>query len=82
MMFLAWAPWLERLSGGRADRDANVIARKRAAARRVTLILMAHHDSKSQADALAAVARIVHRDCDPGAQALATCCRGAPSGSG
>lgn len=49
LMFLAWAPWLERLyrrPGPTAT--ANVIARKRAAARRVTLILMAHHDSKSQ----------------------------------
>jgi len=49
LMFLAWAPWLERLyrrPGPTAT--ANVMARKRAAAGRVTLILMAHHDSKSQ----------------------------------
>jgi hypothetical protein len=49
LLFLAWAPWLERLyrrPGPTAT--ANVTARRRATARRVTLILMAHHDSKSQ----------------------------------
>ena len=53
LFFLAWAPWLERLyrrPGPTAT--ANVVARRRAAARRVTLILMAHHDSKSQSLAL------------------------------
>jgi len=53
LVFLAWAPWLERLyrrPGPTAT--ANVMARKRAAARRATLILMAHHDSKSQSLAL------------------------------
>jgi len=49
LMFLAWAPWLERLyrrPGPTAT--ANVVARRRTAARRLILILMAHHDSKSQ----------------------------------
>jgi acetylornithine deacetylase/succinyl-diaminopimelate desuccinylase-like protein len=50
VIFLAWAPWLERLyrrEGG--TRTANVIGRRGAtAASRMTLMLMAHHDSKSQ----------------------------------
>jgi len=49
LVFLAWAPWLERLY--RRDgptRTANVIGRRRAASPRLTLMVMAHHDSKSQ----------------------------------
>jgi hypothetical protein len=48
--FLGWAPWLERIY----DREgptatANIFARRPAAPpARLTLILMAHHDSKSQ----------------------------------
>ena len=48
-VFLAWSPWLEKLyrrDGG--TRTANVIGRRGVASPRVTLILMAHHDSKSQ----------------------------------
>jgi acetylornithine deacetylase/succinyl-diaminopimelate desuccinylase-like protein len=48
-VFLAWAPWLEKLyrREGRT-RTANVIGRRRAEEPRMTLMLMAHHDSKSQ----------------------------------
>jgi len=49
VVFLAWSPWLERLyhrEGG--TRTANVIGRRGLAEPRMTLILMAHHDSKSQ----------------------------------
>ena len=49
LMFLVWAPWLERLyrlPGSTAT--ANVTARRGVANPRATLILMAHHDSKSQ----------------------------------
>ncbi|MFQ5525305.1 MAG: M28 family peptidase [Thermoanaerobaculia bacterium] len=51
--FLSWAPWLERIY----ERDgptetANVVGRRRSGSAggtpRLTLILMAHHDSKSQ----------------------------------
>jgi len=48
-VFLAWSPWLERLyqrEGG--TRTANVIGKRGVAEPRMTLILMAHHDSKSQ----------------------------------
>ena len=49
-MLLGWAPWLERIysrEGGTAT--ANVYARRPAAAEpRLTVILIAHHDSKSQ----------------------------------
>jgi hypothetical protein len=48
-VFLAWAPWLEKLyrrEGG--TRTANVVGRKGVEAPRTTLMLMAHHDSKSQ----------------------------------
>jgi hypothetical protein len=49
-VFLAWAPWLERLyrrPGPTAT--ANVEGRRPAAGRRrLTLVLLAHHDSKSQ----------------------------------
>ena len=48
-VFLAWAPWLEKLyrREGRT-RTANVIGRRGVAQPRLTLMLMAHHDSKSQ----------------------------------
>jgi acetylornithine deacetylase/succinyl-diaminopimelate desuccinylase-like protein len=48
-VFLAWAPWLEKLyrrEGG--TRTANVVGRRGAEAPRLVLMLMAHHDSKSQ----------------------------------
>jgi hypothetical protein len=48
-IFLAWAPWLERLY--RRDgptRTANVVGRRVGAQPRMTLMVMAHHDSKSQ----------------------------------
>jgi hypothetical protein len=49
VVFLAWAPWLEKLyrREGRT-RTANVIGRRGVEAPRVTMMLMAHHDSKSQ----------------------------------
>jgi hypothetical protein len=48
-VFLAWAPWLERLyrREGRT-RTANVVGRRSVSSPRMTLMLMAHHDSKSQ----------------------------------
>ncbi len=47
--FLVWAPWLERLyRGAGPTRTANVAGWRRVAAPRLTLILLAHHDSKSQ----------------------------------
>ncbi|MEJ2189781.1 MAG: M28 family peptidase, partial [Acidobacteriota bacterium] len=47
--FLAWAPWLERLYRSEGvTRTANVVGRHEAEFPRTTLILMAHHDSKSQ----------------------------------
>jgi hypothetical protein len=46
---LVWSPWAERLyEGGGPTETANVSARRSPAAPRVTLILMAHYDSKSQ----------------------------------
>jgi hypothetical protein len=50
LAFLGWAPGLERLyRRPGATETANVEARRPAAgSRRLTLILMAHHDSKSQ----------------------------------
>ena len=48
-VFLAWSPWLEKLyhrEGG--TRTANIIGRRRVVEPRMTLMLMAHHDSKSQ----------------------------------
>jgi acetylornithine deacetylase/succinyl-diaminopimelate desuccinylase-like protein len=49
LIFLAWAPSLEKLyrREGRT-RTANVIGRRSVASPRMTLMLMAHHDSKSQ----------------------------------
>lgn len=49
LLFLAWSPWLERLY--RMDgptRTANVIGARRVDDPRLTFIIMAHHDSKSQ----------------------------------
>jgi hypothetical protein len=49
VVFLAWAPWIERLyrrEGG--TRTANVVGRRGVQQPRLTLMLMAHHDSKSQ----------------------------------
>ena len=49
VFFLAWSPWLERLY--RRDgptRTANVIGSRPAVHPDLTLIVMAHHDSKSQ----------------------------------
>jgi hypothetical protein len=48
-IFLAWSPWLEKLyrrEGG--TRTANVIGKRGVEKPRMTLMLMAHHDSKSQ----------------------------------
>ena len=49
-VFLGWAPWLERLYRRPGPtRTANVEGRRPAAGpRRLTLVLLAHHDSKSQ----------------------------------
>jgi Zn-dependent M28 family amino/carboxypeptidase len=48
-VFLSWAPWLEKLYRREgATRTANVIGRRAVTMPRMTLILMAHHDSKSQ----------------------------------
>ena len=48
-VFLAWAPWLEKLYRGEGGtKAANVEGRLRVADPRMTLILVAHHDSKSQ----------------------------------
>jgi acetylornithine deacetylase/succinyl-diaminopimelate desuccinylase-like protein len=48
-MFLGWSPWLEELyRRGGPTRTANVVGRRRAVEPRRRLILMAHHDSKSQ----------------------------------
>ena len=48
-IFLTWAPWLEKLyrREGRT-RTANVVGKRGVASPRMTLMLMAHHDSKSQ----------------------------------
>jgi hypothetical protein len=49
LVFLGWSPWLERLYFRDGPTStANVFARRRAAEARATLVLMAHHDSKSQ----------------------------------
>jgi hypothetical protein len=47
---LAWAPWAERIYRGEGPtRTANVVGRRPAAGPpRLTLVLLAHHDSKSQ----------------------------------
>jgi hypothetical protein len=48
-IFLAWAPWLEKLYRREGvTRTANVIGRRGVADPRLTLMVMAHHDSKSQ----------------------------------
>ena len=48
-VFLVWAPWLEKLySREGPTRTANVVGRRSAAEPGLTLILVAHHDSKSQ----------------------------------
>jgi hypothetical protein len=49
LIFLGWSPWLERLyqRDGRT-RTANVTGRRPAVSPRLTLMVMAHHDSKSQ----------------------------------
>lgn len=49
LIFLTWAPWLEGLY--RRDgptHTANVVGRRVAESARMTLMVMAHHDSKSQ----------------------------------
>ena len=47
--FLTWSPWLEQLYRREGTtRTANVIGRRAATEPRMTLILMAHNDSKSQ----------------------------------
>ena len=48
--FLGWAPWLERIyARSGATATANIFARRPATGTpRLSLILMAHHDSKSQ----------------------------------
>jgi len=49
IVFLAWAPWLEKLYRRQGStRTANVIGRRGVDRPRMTLLLMAHHDSKSQ----------------------------------
>jgi len=48
-VFLTWSPWLEKLYHREGcTRTANVIGNRGVAEPRLTLILMAHHDSKSQ----------------------------------
>jgi len=48
-VFLAWSPWLEKLYRREGKtRTANVIGRRGVTEPRMTLMLMAHHDSKSQ----------------------------------
>ncbi len=48
-VFLAWTPGLERIYHAAGPTvTANVVGRRRAARPRLTLILLAHHDSKSQ----------------------------------
>jgi hypothetical protein len=47
--FLLWSPWLERLyQRPGPTRTANISARRRCQEPRLTLIFLAHHDSKSQ----------------------------------
>jgi hypothetical protein len=49
LVFLAWAPWLEKLYRREGPtRTANVVGKRAAGSPRMTLMLMAHHDSKSQ----------------------------------
>jgi hypothetical protein len=49
VVFLAWSPWIEKLYRREgATRTANVIGRRGVVEPRMTLMLMAHHDSKSQ----------------------------------
>ena len=49
LVFLAWSSGLERMyQGGGPTRTANVIGRRPAGDPDLTVILMAHHDSKSQ----------------------------------
>lgn len=46
---LGWAPWMERVYRREGPTEtANVVGRRRAAGRRGTLVVLAHHDSKSQ----------------------------------
>jgi hypothetical protein len=48
-VFLAWAPWLERLYRGEGPtRTANLMALRPASNPRLSLVFLAHHDSKSQ----------------------------------
>jgi acetylornithine deacetylase/succinyl-diaminopimelate desuccinylase-like protein len=47
--FLGWSPWLERIYAGEGPtRTANVSGTRRVDLSRATVILLAHHDSKSQ----------------------------------
>lgn len=47
--FLGWSPWLERIYAGEGPtRTANVAGWRRVEKPRATVILLAHHDSKSQ----------------------------------
>lgn len=47
--FLGWSPWLERIYAGEGPtRTANVAGARRVENPRATVILLAHHDSKSQ----------------------------------
>lgn len=49
VVFLTWSPWLEKLYRREGEtHTANVIGRRGVTRPRMTLILMAHHDSKSQ----------------------------------
>mgnify|MGYP001822272309 FL=1 len=49
VIFLSWAPWIEKLyrREGRT-RTANIVGRRQVTEARMTVMLMAHHDSKSQ----------------------------------
>ena len=48
-VFLGWAPWRERIYAGEGPtRTANLAGRRAVENPRVTVILLAHHDSKSQ----------------------------------
>jgi hypothetical protein len=48
-VFLAWAPWLERLYRAEGPtRTANLMALRPASNPRLSLVFLAHHDSKSQ----------------------------------
>jgi acetylornithine deacetylase/succinyl-diaminopimelate desuccinylase-like protein len=54
-LLLGWSPWLERLYARPGPtRTANLVARAGRARARRRLVLMAHHDSKSQSLALPA----------------------------